>query len=113
MEDVFDGVVVSHARKLERGLDSLEIVGVNRERNHEHIIILVVQIVPLARSHGFQAAAKKTAQRGRADLAPARDEVALANDPVLRRVQKQIVGQKCPQTVREHHVGFDRFDLFR
>jgi hypothetical protein len=91
----------------------LEIVGVNRERNHEHIVILVVQIVPLSRSHRFQAATEQTAQRGPADLASARDEVAVANDPVLRRMQKQIVRQKCPETVCKHDVGFDRFDLLR
>jgi hypothetical protein len=110
--NVFDGVMVPHARELERSVDGLEIVGINRERNHEHIVVLVEQVVPLARSHGFQPATEQTAQRGPADLAPARDEVVIANDPVLRRVQKQIVGQKCSQTVREHHVGFDSFDLF-
>src|SRR5215831_16678915 len=111
MADVFDGVVVAHAWELECGLNRLEIVGVNRERNDEHIIILVVQIVPLTRSYGFEPPTKETPQRGPADLASARDEVAVTNDLVLRRMQKQVISQKCPETVRKHNVWFDRFDL--
>ena len=45
VKDVFDRVMVSHTRKLEGSLDGLEIVGINRKRNHEHIVVLVKQVV--------------------------------------------------------------------
>ncbi|HZJ17196.1 MAG TPA: hypothetical protein VFD27_19235 [Chthoniobacteraceae bacterium] len=110
LPDVLLAVVIGNALDVERGIDLPEVIRVNRKRNHEHVIVRVMEVVPHLGGYRFEPPAEKRSQRGTTNLASSSDIVTLLNCCGI--VEEEIVCEQRAERMGEDDIGLESVDLF-